>query len=123
MINYFASKTVSSFKSSKQYWRFYSNYVKSKSSNINNNSPYSISIESQSLTKPLDIANGFNKFFTTLATSSNKSYAECFNYLDKHYNPVNKKIVTTFSFRETTETIVAKAIKNLDASMVSRTCQ
>ena len=117
MIEYFKSQTIKDFKNSKRFWQFYSAHVQVKSDKTAHTLPSSMHNGNKTASTPSEIANLFNKFFTSLSSESNASFEESCRFatdnvqkmLDK-MNIFNKK----FYFHPTTATIVEKTIKSID---------
>jgi hypothetical protein len=108
--------TLRVFKNSKRFWQFYSAHVKVKSDKTSHTLPSTMRNGNITAAKPIDIANLFNNFFTSLSSESDATLEECSRFavenvrsmLDSMKIPPNQ-----FSFRPTTVTIVEKYIKSL----------
>ena len=75
-IEYFLKKSAGSFKSSKQFWEFYSSSIKLKKCQNNSNQIPSMLINNNTIYDDKEIAQEFNKFFTTLGVKNDVEYIE-----------------------------------------------
>ena len=86
MKTFFETKSTSDFKSSKDFLKFYKLVVKTKISH-DNQQIASIIYPSSNLSnsEPVDIANTFGKFFTSLNSNSNSSLEESKYFINRKF--------------------------------------
>ena len=118
---YYADKTASKFKSSRNFWQFYSDTMRLKKSDQLSNAPKAIIADGVTLTEPADIAIEFNEFFTGLGEPSKVSLNEATSFINKTF-ALNSKLTPStnihgaFKFRATTQSIVEKLLAKLEES-------
>ena len=84
MINYFQDKTINDFKNSKKFWEFYSSYIQIKSDKSFQRNINKITYDSTTAENDFDIGNLFNKFFTSLKSSSTITEEESINFTKRN---------------------------------------
>jgi len=92
MIEYFKKQTPSDFKNSKKFWQFYSTYIQVKSDKSSNTSINSLKRDDIIADNPFDISNMFNLHFTSLASDSNATFDECFDFMKNNLDFVKDKL-------------------------------
>jgi hypothetical protein len=119
MIEYFKKQTPSDFKNSKKFWQFYSTYIQVKSDKSSNTSINSLKRDDIIADNPFDISNMFNLHFTSLASDSNATFDECFDFMKNNLDFVKDKLKIgdkSFKFHTIAFKTVYNHIKELQNS-------
>jgi exonuclease III len=112
---FFKNKTPKDFKSAKDFWEFQASSVKVKSDKSSNTAITSITVDGKKLNDSEDIANEFNKFFSSFASDSSVSSEDCEAFIFKNFKTLFKdKPTTSFSFCPTTSDKVLDLLSKLD---------
>jgi hypothetical protein len=117
---FFESKTTKDFTSSKDFWKFYNHFIKTKRSKCDNtiSSIYDSSLD-ENVSAPIDIGNVFCKYFTNIEMPSDITEEQSKDYINKKFSDYKKSgtlITPTFSFTKIDESDVIKAINLLNSS-------
>ena len=116
MINYFKECSAKDFKISKEFWSFYSSFIKLKSTKESTSS-LTINNGTTSSNDPSVISNMFNTFFTTLSSNSTSSIPECKEFIKSHFNSsMNINNLNKFKFEPTTNEFIGDLLFNLSSS-------
>ena len=121
MISYFEFKSPKDFKNSKKFWKLYKNTIKIRSDKSGSDGPTQIMNDSNAVSDPAEIAELFNKFFTSINSVSLSSNNESVQFIEKHFNNLKKeKIFDTkldgFSFSRVSEVEVKIIFEKLSSS-------
>ena len=120
MIDYFKTKSkINDFKNAKQYWKFYSSSIQVKSSKASNADPINLMRNGVTINDPIDIADTFNTFFTTIDCNTLLEHNICLEKINENFNFLkSSKLIATgcFEFECVSVSLVKKLITNLDSS-------
>ena len=115
---FFSSRLMSSFDSSKSFWKFYKNEVKTKSSSSEHVGIESLNVDSQHIQQPEKIAEVFNNFFTTIESNSSTTKQESIRLINKNFQTLkgNGTIKPgSFSFENVVDNDVLEALNSIDS--------
>ena len=119
-IDFYLSKTASSFSSSRLFWDFYASVITTKRSKSQDNDiPTEICAGTISYTSHIDIANKFSNHFASQSTNSLITTQSCSSFINRMFskNPhLMPKQGTHFNFQMTTEAILKKTLLSISPS-------
>lgn len=120
MIEYFKTKEIRNFKSSKLFWKFYSASIRVRSDKTSNGNPIVINdCNNNPITDSLTIGNNFNIHFTTLNSNSLASKDESSEFIKETFTKLkreNKINPDRFKFVPVTQKVVDKLLSQLDST-------
>ena len=114
---FFSTRLITAFDSSKSFWKFYKNEFKTKNSKDDTNCVESLVVNSSHIQQPQQIANVFNSFFTTIESNSTTEKSESIRLINKNFQVLkqNGTIKTgNFTFKNITNEDVVLALKSID---------
>ena len=88
MREFFETKTMKDFKTTKEFWNFSSSHVPIKSDKSTVFVPQCLLINNKEVNDPQLIANEFNFFFTNLSSTSNAESVSCVDYVTKTFSNI-----------------------------------
>jgi hypothetical protein len=122
IVEYYKSKGASDFKNSKKYWEFYRTSIRVKSDIAASNCPSRLNYDGSSATSPDEISNLFNKFFSSIKSTSpinvdlaSKKIEEYFSRL-KREGKLFVPDSLSFSFAQVTMSEVEEALNSMSAT-------
>ena len=110
---YFSNHTPSD---SREFWSFYSSVIDTKSSQVqNDNSPKAIKIDGSIITDKNQIADEFNKYFSSFSSETSVSSKDCEKFSLNVFKKMNFSSVNCeFSFKSTNEIEVEKFLNEIN---------
>ena len=117
LISFFSKKSINDFNNTNKFWKFYKNYIKTKSDSSSNNIDC-ITLDNVKYTDDKDISEIFNMFFTTISSNSKSSKPECIRFIYHHFKNMKQNIKsfnnsTAFSFNKVNEDDVLHYLKQI----------
>ncbi len=119
MIDFFKSCKSNDFKSTKQFWKFYSSHITLRKNGSGTAQVCTIRNGSLSADNPLAVGNLFNDFFTSLSSKSPINQEQAAAFINKQFADLKKdeKIKPgSFSFQPSDVTTVRRILDELDSS-------
>ncbi|CAF1091926.1 unnamed protein product, partial [Brachionus calyciflorus] len=83
LINFFKEKSMNDFKEVKKFWKFYSSQIKVKSDKSSEDTLFVLNYNEKIIDDKKEVSNVFNTFFTSISSSSNSTYDDSKNFIDK----------------------------------------
>ncbi|RNA02458.1 RNA-directed DNA polymerase from mobile element jockey-like [Brachionus plicatilis] len=115
MIEYFKDKTVNDFKNSKKFWEYYSSKINIKSDKSSSNPISHVKYNGTSTENKNELCNLFNKFFTSISSSSECSFDEAPLFVDDQLD-MNLTNDPCFKFSLTTANEVEELLSTLPST-------
>jgi hypothetical protein len=118
LIVYFQNKTSNDFKNTKKFFDFYSNYYKMKSDKSNLIQTKSLTWNEINADRPSDIANLFNKYFTSISSISSDTKTTIDLYINNCFPtfvPSGIANSQKFSFNYVTNSKVAELMSTMSS--------
>ncbi|CAF1085067.1 unnamed protein product [Brachionus calyciflorus] len=101
LVNFFKDKTINDFKDSKKFWKFYSSLINIESDKQNEESSIILKIDNKSIDNRQEIGNIFNRFFTSISSSSDSTFDESIGFIDRVFERSKIRQNSSFKFNLT----------------------
>ena len=119
LIDYFKDKSVNVFRNSKKFWEYYSSRINIKSDKTSSNPISHVRFDGKMNENKDELCNVFNRFFTSISSSSNSIFEECSVFIEK--NLVDKEL-NEFKFNFTSANELNELLASLPSSRAPGIC-
>lgn len=116
LIEYFKDKSMGDFKNSKKFWEFYSTKINVKSDKSSANPISHVKVNDKTTEDKTELCNIFNGFFTSISTSSECSFKDSEDFIDKQIVDNQKDDSLDFKFRFTTSSEIDEIFHSISNS-------
>lgn len=120
LIEFFKDKTVNDFKNAKKFWKFYSPLIKIKSNEKSAEPTINIKFSNKTIDDKKEVCNIFNKFFTTISTSSSSTIDKSSAFINENFSDAEN--LNDFKFSFTSGKEINDLILDLDSSSSGGVC-
>ncbi|RNA06174.1 RNA-directed DNA polymerase from mobile element jockey [Brachionus plicatilis] len=122
LFHFFQDKTLNDFKNAKKFWQFYSPLISMKSDKNSNTPLICIKNENEVINDKLNMCEIFNKFFTSIRSSSELSNNDSKSFIQDQFSKLGLMKAANFRFSFTNRHEIEKLLSEISTSSGIGSC-